>query len=72
VLFKRRALGVLAGGLQSVPRGAEAVAGGAEGAVAAAVQHGQFGLLCDFQKLMRTKAAKSSVSTEGDANRDRS
>ena len=64
-------LGVLAGGFQSVPRGAEAVGGGRDGAVLAAVQDGQFGL-CDFQKVMRTKGANSSVFTEGDANGDRS
>jgi uncharacterized membrane protein len=62
--------GVLAGGLQGVPRGAEAVGGGRDGALLAAVQDGQFGLY-HFQKLMRTKGAKSSVFTEGDANRDR-
>jgi hypothetical protein len=38
-------LGVLAGGLQSFPRGAEAVGGGQDGAVPGAVQDGQFGLL---------------------------
>jgi hypothetical protein len=37
--------GVVAGGLQSVSRRAEAVGGGRDGTVLAAVQDGQFGLL---------------------------